>query len=193
MRALGLAVLLAGLEHAGVARADLDAPGRVLLEPIRDRALQPAALVERLHLRKGARVADVGAGPGFLTLPLARAVPRGVVIATDVRADYLATTAERARVAGLTNVKTRVVDPHGTGLEPRSLDLIVLCQVDHYLADRESYFAELARALEPDGRVVLVNYARYRDADLRAANALGWKQLDAWAPSPPFFVLVLRP
>jgi tRNA A58 N-methylase Trm61 len=150
-------------------------------------------MVARLELRPDAVVADVGAGPGFLTLPLARAVPRGSVIATDIRADYLAVATERAAAAGLRNVRTRVVPRDHPGLAPRSVDVIVLCQVDHYLKDRAAYFAELTAALRPGGRIILVNYERNREAALAAARKVGWRIVEEWQPSPPFFLVILTP
>jgi ubiquinone/menaquinone biosynthesis C-methylase UbiE len=181
---------------AGVAFGDapaLDAQGRAMLDSLREEALRPAALIARLALAPDDVIADVGAGPGFLTLPLARAVPRGRVIATDVRADYLAVAAERAARAGLENVRTRVVPADRPGLDPRSINLAILCQLDHYLKDRAAYFAALVPALRRDGRIALINYARYREADLAAARAAGLRVVDEWAPSPPFFLLVLAP
>jgi SAM-dependent methyltransferase len=171
----------------------LDGMGRQMLDPLREQTLRPTELVARLKLRADATVADVGAGPGFLTLPLARAVRKGTVLATDIRADYLAVAAERAADAGLPNVRTRVVPPDHPQLEAHSLDLILLCQVDHYLADRVAYFAELLPALRPGGRVVLVNYVRNREAAIEAAHKVGLQIVDEWRPSPPFFMAILRP
>ncbi len=195
MRIVCCSIYLALAVAAG-ARADepaLDAAGRQMLDRLRVQALHPDELVARLALAPDATVADVGAGPGFLTLPLARAVPRGRVVATDVRAGYLAVAARRAADAGLRNVETRVVPADSPSLPPRAIDLALLCQVDHYLADRARYLAALAPSLKPGGRVALVNYVRYRDADLAAARAAGLRVIDAWQPSPPFFVLVLAP
>jgi SAM-dependent methyltransferase len=194
MRALRWLLLLAVIGGASLGRADepaLDGQGRAMLDPIREQALRPQALLARLRLAPTAVVADIGAGPGFLTLPLARAVPRGRVVATDVRADYLAVLLARAKQAGATNVRTRVVTPERPGLEARSVDVALLCQVDHQLADRAAYFAALVPALRVGGRIVLVNYARYRDADLEAARRAGRRVGDEWAPSPPVFALVL--
>jgi ubiquinone/menaquinone biosynthesis C-methylase UbiE len=187
--------LVAFMFVASVALADakLDAMGQQMLDPLREQTLHPSELVARLKLRPDAVVADVGAGPGFLTLPLARAVPRGSVVATDIRADYLAVATQRATAAGVRNVTTRVVAPDHPGLDPRSIDLVLLCQVDHYLTDRVRYLGELLPALRPGGRVVLVNYQRYREADLAAARKLGLRVTDEWIPSPPFFAIVLRP
>jgi SAM-dependent methyltransferase len=187
--------LVVGLTFAVPARAadPLDAQGRAMLDPLREESLRPAELVSRLQVRPDAIIADVGAGPGFLTLPLARAVPRGYVLALDIRPDYLIVAAERAAAAGLKNIKTRLTVAHRPQVEPRSVDLVVLCQVDHYLADRVSYFSALLAALRPGGRIVLINYIRYRESDIGAVKALGLKVLDEWRPSAGFFVLVIGP
>ena len=186
------AIVMVGIAAIAAAHPPLDGMGKAMLDPIREQALRPAELVTRLRLPPDAAVADVGAGPGFLTLPLARAVPRGTVLATDIRADYLEVAAERARAAGLHNVKMRVVPADRPALEPRSLDLILLCQVDHYLADRVSYFKALADALKPGGRIVLVNYARNREPAVTAVAKVGLRVIDEWMPSPAFFVIVVK-
>ena len=85
------------------------------------------------------------------------AAPRGRVIATDVRGDYLAVLSRRAAGAGRRNIVTRRVSRDDPGLAPRSVDLVVLCQVDHLLDDRARYLAALERALRPNGRIVLIN------------------------------------
>jgi SAM-dependent methyltransferase len=183
---------LAGCKGGGKA-APLDGQGRMMLDPIRNQALVPEKLIPRLALPKNAVVADVGAGPGFLTLGLARAVPDGRVIATDISPSYLAYTADRVREERLSNVETRVVPPDHPGLGAATIDLALLSQVDHYLPDRIRYFTELKRALKPGGRIAIVNYVRYRDLDLKAATAADLRVVDDWAPSPPFFLLVFMP
>ena len=122
--------------------------------------------------------------------PIGRAHPEKGIY-RDVRADYLEVARARALRANLDNVTVRVVGAESPELPARAYDLIVLCQVDHYLRDRASYFAALARALRPGGRIALVNYARYRDHDLAAASAAKLVVVDEWNPSPPFFLLVL--
>ena len=171
----------------------LDAVGRMMLDPLRNKALDPPALIARLAPAPDAVIADVGAGPGFLTLPLARAVSRGHVIATDIEPAYLDFLAANAREQHIVNIETKLVDAANPGLAPSSVDLALLCQLDHGLADRATYFAELTRALRPGGRIALVNYRRYRVADLAAARAANLRVVDEWSPSPPFFLLVFAP
>jgi ubiquinone/menaquinone biosynthesis C-methylase UbiE len=189
-------LLVVVLAAACTARGDddvLDGQGRAMLDLLRLEALRPDALIARLSPKPDAVIADVGAGPGFLSLPLARAVPAGKVIATDIREDYLRALSRRASDAKLSNITTVVSGRERPGLAPSSVDLIVLCQVDHYLVDRARYFGELAAALRPGGRLAIVNYRRYRDADLEAAKANSLQVADEWAPSLPFFLLVLTP
>jgi tRNA A58 N-methylase Trm61 len=178
-------VLLAGLH--GAARADAG-----LLSPARQRALDPPALVARLGLRANDIVADIGAGPGFFTLPLARAVPRGRVIATDIRTDFLDATARRAAAAGLRNVDTRLVARDRPGLAPRSIDLAFLCQVDAFLPDRVAYFRALRAALRPHGRIAVVNFLRDHDAVRRALRAAGLRSVDDAPLGNLYFVMVSR-
>lgn len=171
----------------------LDFQGSLMLDPHRRAELDPSALVERLALPAGAHVADVGAGPGFLTLVLAQAVPEGRVIATDINPDYLAVVANRARHANLRNVETRRVPAEHPLLASASVDLALLCQVDHYLADRQRYFAELVPALRPGGRIAVVNFEPYQPAVEAAGRQVGWRVTDSWSPSPGVFLLVFSP
>src|SRR5262245_11016425 len=143
MARLALALTLLAACAGDDGAAALDPAGRLMLDPLREQALHPESLVPRLALRRDAVVADVGAGPGFLTLPPAPAVPEGKVIATDVRPAYLAVAARRAARAGLRNVETRAAPPEDPALPAGAIDLALLCQVDHYLADRARYLAAL--------------------------------------------------
>jgi ubiquinone/menaquinone biosynthesis C-methylase UbiE len=188
-RALPL-VLVLGLP--GRATLRLDVPGQAMLHPARAQALRPTELIARLGIASDATVADVGAGPGWLTLPLARAVPRGRVIATDIRADYLTVAAQRADEAGLDNVEMRVVAADDPGLAGTSIDLALLCQVDAYLPDRARYFARLARSLRAGGRLAIVSQRRHREAVLDAARQAGFTLTDEWAPSPGYVLVVWR-
>jgi ubiquinone/menaquinone biosynthesis C-methylase UbiE len=166
-------------------------PTDPMLDPLRTELLRPAELIDRLHLEPNARVADIGAGPGFWTLSLARAVPRGRVIATDIRPEPLATLRDRARAQGLDNIETHLTPADDPQLDPASIDLVFLCQVDQYLPDRRRYLAKLARTLAPGGRIVLVNYARYLEPDLEAARTSSLAASEPWRPSSAFFSLVL--
>ncbi len=122
----------------------------------RDRWQQPDRVVAELGLRPGDRVADLGAGGGYFTFRLARAVgPSGVVYAVDTDRDMPSALAARAVEQGLGNVVAVEAKPDEPGL-PEPVDLSFLANSYHHLPDRRTYFALLARHLKPNGRVAIV-------------------------------------
>jgi predicted methyltransferase len=181
VRAFVLVVALGSLAacSAEAARAaPAPGPSLVLDDPQRDAFRQPARLVASLGLHPGQRVADVGAGDGYLTFRLAAAVgPGGHVLATDVdwvALLHLSERAVRSYVAPAAPVALRLVSPADPGLEASAYDVILLAQVDHYLGDRVAYFRALRPALAPGGRLVLANRTPFQEAALAAAATAGY-------------------
>ena len=172
---------------------ELDRAGRDLISPFRERILPPQSLIARLELNGDEVVADVGAGPGYLSLPLAAHLPRGRVLALDIEPSYLCALRQRAGAAGLTNIEDRLVSREDPGLATQSVDLALLVQVDQYLSERRRYFRALCKALRPSGRIALVNYLRFRDADLEAAEAVSLRARTVTELGNDLFLLVLSP
>ena len=80
-----------------------------------------------LGIKPGMRVADVGAGSGYYTMLLARAVgPRGEVFAEDITPNYLDALKKRVMNAKLINVKVGLGEEHDPRLPARALDAAVL-------------------------------------------------------------------
>jgi ubiquinone/menaquinone biosynthesis C-methylase UbiE len=156
----------------------------------RDRIRQPARVVAALNLSPGQRVADVGAGRGYLTFRLAEAVgPTGRVVATDVDRAALAVVEARHQ----RNVVARPVAADDPGLEPASYDLILLSEVDHYLPDRLAYLRKLRGALAPAGRLAVTNRRAFRVPLLAAAARAGYAVTAEVTDLPFHFLVFLRP
>jgi SAM-dependent methyltransferase len=137
---------------------DLSAYLARLESPERAAWQKPDEVVAALGLRPGAVACDVGAGPGYFTLRLARAVgPGGRVYGVDVEPRMIRLLEERAAAAGLANV-IPVLAPSGDGLPPEPCDLVLLVNAFHHFPDGPGYLARLAGALKPGGRLALVEF-----------------------------------
>jgi ubiquinone/menaquinone biosynthesis C-methylase UbiE len=103
-------------------------------------------------------VADIGAGSGVFTLPLARAVPQGRVYAVDIDrglVDHIARKAEEARAANVRGVLGAFTDPQ---LPARDVDLAFIFDVLHHIEDRATYLRSLASYLRPGGRIAVIDF-----------------------------------
>ncbi|MFL5273021.1 MAG: class I SAM-dependent methyltransferase [Anaeromyxobacteraceae bacterium] len=138
---------------------DLDAYIRLMEEPGRADWQRPDEVVRALGLEPGATVADVGAGPGYFTLRLARAVgAAGQVFAVDVVPEMVAALRERIDRAGIGNV-TPVLARGGDPLLPAaSCDVVLVVDTFHHFPDGPGYLRTLARKLRPGGRLVNVDF-----------------------------------
>lgn len=130
-----------------------------LEDPSRDAWQQPEAVVESLAIRQGEEVADLGAGSGYFTVRLARAVgPAGKVYAIDIDPKLLEHINRRAEEDKLENIETILASPDDPKLGSSSVDLILICDVLHHIPHRDKYYPLLYRALRPGGRLVNIDF-----------------------------------
>ncbi|MCY0987164.1 class I SAM-dependent methyltransferase [Nannocystis sp. ILAH1] len=120
---------------------------------------RPEEVLRALALEPTMRVADVGAGTGYFAVRLARAVPAGEVIATDIEPDMVRYLNERARREKLANLRSVQSTGTGSGLAAASVDRILVVHVWHHLDDRERHARELAAALRPGGKLMIVDFS----------------------------------
>jgi len=124
--------------------------------PKRDRWQQPDDVIAALAVDEGSRVADLGAGGGYFTFPLARAVgPQGVVYAVDTDADMSLLVSQRAAANKVGNVITVAARPDDPVL-PQTVDLVLTVNAFHHLPEPGTYFATVAKYLNSDGRIAVI-------------------------------------
>jgi ubiquinone/menaquinone biosynthesis C-methylase UbiE len=122
---------------------------------------QRQAIVDAMKLRRGARVADIGAGTGLFTPLFVQAVgPRGTVYAVDIVPNFLTLIAERAATAGMRNVKTVLATERSVELPAHSIDVAFICDTYHHFEYPQSTMASIHRALRRGGEVVLIDFVR---------------------------------
>lgn len=110
------------------------------------------SVLDRLAIAPGMRVADVGCGPGRLTIPMAERVgPRGEVVALDIQEAMLAKLQRRIEEKGLRNIKL-IHAGAGDGMLPSdTFDRAVLVTVLGEIPDREKALREIYKSLKPGG------------------------------------------
>ncbi|MGD1155214.1 MAG: methyltransferase domain-containing protein [Terriglobia bacterium] len=132
---------------------------RALEDPSRVEWQKPNEVVEKLGLKAGEAVADLGAGSGYFTLRFAQAVgPAGKVYAVDVDRGMLDNIERRAKEAHLENIHLVLAEPHDPQLPASSVDMIFICDTLHHISERATYYPLLVRALRPGGRLVNIDF-----------------------------------
>jgi ubiquinone/menaquinone biosynthesis C-methylase UbiE len=125
----------------------------------REHEEKPRLVIELLALQPGHVVADIGAGSGYYTRRLSRAVgPKGTVYAVDIQPEMLQILTRSAADAGLTNVIPVLGSISDPGLPDAHIDLALLVDVYHEFSHPREMMMAICRALKPGGRLVLVEY-----------------------------------
>ena len=125
----------------------------------RDEWQKPDEVVKALDLKNRDVVADIGAGTGYFSRRLARAVaPDGKVYAVDVATDILAYLQERADRESIHNIVTIVSRPDDPLLSANSLDLAFFCDTTHHIEHRVNFYRKLLPALKAHGRMAIIDY-----------------------------------
>jgi predicted methyltransferase len=115
-------------------------------------------IVAALGAQAGSRIADLGAGEGWLTTRLARQVgPEGRVFAVDISERALASLTTTLQAAKLTNVELVLGEDDDPRLPYGTLDGVVILNAYHEMTRRVPVLDGVKRALRPGGVLVIVD------------------------------------
>jgi ubiquinone/menaquinone biosynthesis C-methylase UbiE len=127
-----------------------------LENPLRRLVHDPDKIFSGL-ISQGQTVVDVGCGPGFFSLGMAKWVgDEGRVIAVDLQEPMLNRVRRRARQAGL---EARLQFHHGPieGLDyAGQIDLVLAFWMVHEVPDKPAFLQAIRRLLKPGARFLLV-------------------------------------
>jgi ubiquinone/menaquinone biosynthesis C-methylase UbiE len=154
------ALAAAAMFAAPPASAEVARPVASIVSPIwsdpqrRDQAHEVEQIASRLALRPGMTVADIGAGSGYDTLRLSKAVgPQGRVLAEDVTPQYLSELRSAVAAAGLKNVTVVLGEAGDPRLPPQSIDAAIMVHMYHEIQQPMALLAALAPAFKAGGRL----------------------------------------
>jgi ubiquinone/menaquinone biosynthesis C-methylase UbiE len=127
--------------------------------PDRDVWQKPEEVLRALQMQPGQVACDIGAGPGYFALRLAREVgDRGAVFAVDVEARILEVLRSRIEKRGVPNVVPVLGLPGDPLIPLDSCDLILVVDTFHHFPDGVSSLRRLARSLREGGRLVNIDF-----------------------------------
>jgi ubiquinone/menaquinone biosynthesis C-methylase UbiE len=123
-------------------------------------------LLAKLPISPGDNIADIGAGTGFFSVPMAEVTgTNGTVYAVDIQPEMLARTQKRATKAGITNIKLVLATEKSPGLPADTLNMVLLVDAYHEFAWPWEVMTAVYASLVPGGTVVLIEY-REEDPDV---------------------------
>lgn len=109
------------------------------------------------------RALDVGTGPGIFPIFLSQALPEVRFQGIDLSPVMVEIARGNAEEAGLAErIDFQVASAYALPCEDHSLDLLLCINTLHHLEEPVTFFNEVARALKPGGRFVIVDF--HRDA-----------------------------
>ncbi len=125
----------------------------------RGREERPDLLLPELDLKAGMTVADIGAGTGYYSRLMAKAVgSSGTVYAVDVQPQMVTMLKDAAAKPEFANIKPVLSSVNDVKLSPQSIDLAIMVDVYHELEFPHEVMTSIIAALKPEGRVVFVEY-----------------------------------
>jgi len=137
---------------------------QVLVSRERQQAIGTDALLSALPITPRDMVADIGCGPGFLTLPLARYLTEGRVHALDIQQEMLDAVQRSLDAEGLTNADIALSKENRLPLDNNALDGALLAFVLQEAHDSDALLGEVQRCLNDGGWMAVLEWHK-RDMD----------------------------
>jgi ubiquinone/menaquinone biosynthesis C-methylase UbiE len=108
-------------------------------------------LIERLELREDSSVLEVGPGPGYFSVKVARVLHHGKLVLADIQREMLDLAKRRIDKRGLSNVSYHLCDGETFPFADGGFDRIFMVAALGEIENRSAYLKEFYRMLKPDG------------------------------------------
>ena len=141
---------------------DPDMPTSVerMLRPERAETLDPFRVMSHCPVNPRDTVADIGCGPGYFTLPLAKYLIYGKVFALDASDEMIQACQERVNQARLGNVEVVKCEEYEFPVEAGVADGLFISVTLHHPEDRVRFLTAAKEMLKPGGWCFIVEWQK---------------------------------
>ena len=125
---------------------------------------KPNLVIELLGDLQDKTIADIGAGVGYFSFRLAEKAKRVIAIEID---ESLLQTIDELKKSKMPEefqdrLETRLTTPESPGLKKGEADVVLLVNTYIYIENRVAYLKQLLDVLEPNDRLVIVDFKKKR-------------------------------
>jgi ubiquinone/menaquinone biosynthesis C-methylase UbiE len=125
--------------------------------PVRRALLKPARIVDKLGLAGPEQVLELGPGPGFFSVEIARRLTDGRLELFDIQPEMLEMARRQLERAGASDVGfTAGEASDGLPFPDNTFDVAFLAAVIGEVPDQQACVRSLGQVLKPGGRLVFV-------------------------------------
>ena len=178
-----------------------------LLHPSIEETYDPQSMIALVPIHNDQKVADIGSGPGWLSIPLAKYLYAGTCYAIDINKEMLDHVKAQGELAKLGNIETLVSKENDIPLDDASLDGVVLSNVLNEAKRPKGLIKERVRLVKKSGWISIVEWLpiqakaevgpaaskRLNQQELReAVEALGFTTLTSRQLTPHRYIIVAR-
>lgn len=129
--------------------------------PRRREMLPIDKMLNTIGLKFGEKVADIGCGIGYFSLPIAGAIgSEGTVFALDVEAEMIEDLDKKIKENNIDNIQTVITEEYNLQLDDAAVSYAFICTVLHEIEDRIKFMNETKRILNLGGKVTIVEWIK---------------------------------
>lgn len=137
--------------------SDFESLARNFEDPGREKWQKPGEVIARLGDLSGKIVADIGAGTGYFSFPLAEKAKKVIAIDIDQRfLEYI--DQKNRRLPAPLPIETRLATESDPRLQPGEANIAILVNTYHHIENRPEYFSGVRQLLAEEGAVVIVDF-----------------------------------
>lgn len=128
-----------------------------LMSSKRKELIPPSKVIEVLDLNMNETVADLGAGNGYFTIPIAQGTKK-IVYAVDIEPKMLGMLKYNAEKEQIENIDYVVGDLENIQLDEHSVNKVFIAFVIHEVPNMDKALCEIKRILKLGGQVLLIEW-----------------------------------